>query len=184
MKCHIIHDSTRADRWDILKKEIDQEELDYQLWEAEKVPKKPHVGIMRSHKKIVRWAREKGLPEVLIMEDDIKFCDKGAFKYYLDKKPAVFDLYLGGVYSGEVRDGIVKDFSAMHLYIIHEMFYNRFLEAPENNHIDRGMANQGLFVVCEPFAAIQHEGYSDNARCFRQNKIDEEKCWKNCFTNT
>lgn len=182
MKCHIIHDSARQDRWGVLLNEIREQGLDYQIWEADKSTKKPHANIHRSHKNIVKWARDNGLPEVCILEDDIKFCDKGAFEYFLSKKPEDFDLYLGGVYSGEVRDGIVKDFSALHLYIINERFYNVFLQAPENNHLDRCMAYKGKFVVCEPFAAIQHGGYSDNSRSIRHNKIDEVKCWKGNVT--
>lgn len=179
MTCHIIHDSSRADRWETLQKEIETQGLDYQLWEADKSTKKPHVNIMRSHKAIVRWARDNGLPEVCILEDDIKFCDKGAFQYFLDSKPEDFDLYLGGIYSGKIINGVVKDFSALHLYIVNEGFYNRFLEASETNHLDRGLGGWGIYKVCQPYAAIQYGGFSDNSRSIRQNKIEDQLCWKN-----
>lgn len=160
-----------------LLKEIETQGLDYQLWEAEIVPKKPYAGVMRSHKKIVAWAKEQGLPEVCIMEDDIKFACPGAWQYYLSKKPEDFDLYLGGIYSGTISKGVTKDFSALHLYIVHERFYDTFLLTPEGNHMDRGLANRGVYKVCYPYAAIQYGGYSDNARSIRQNKIDKEMIW-------
>lgn len=166
-----------------LQKEIETQGLDYQLWEAEIVPKKPYAGVMRSHKKIVRWAKEQGLSEVCIMEDDIKFACPGAWEYYLANKPSDFDLYLGGIYSGRIINGVVKDFSALHLYIIKENFYDRFLDAAENNHLDRGIAGWGVYKVCFPFAAIQYGGFSDNSRSIRDNRIDEGEIWKGNVTS-
>jgi hypothetical protein len=29
-------------------------------------------------------------------------------------------------------------------------------------HLDRGLGGKGKFVVCNPFAAIQHNGFSEN----------------------
>jgi hypothetical protein len=178
MKCHIIHDSKRTDRMPNLNKEIDEQGLDVQLWEAEFVPKKPFAGVMKAHKKIVAWAKEQGLPEVCIMEDDIKFAGPGAWQYYLDNKPDDFDIYLGGIYSGTIARGVTKDFSALHLYIVHERFYDTFLAVPEGNHLDRGLAGKGRYVVCYPYAATQYGGFSDNSRSIRTNKIDAEMIWR------
>lgn len=90
-----------------------------------------------SHKMIVEDALDKGLEEVCIFEDDIKFTDLGAWDYYLINKPKSFDIYLGGIYLGDILpDNTVKSFTALHCYIIHSKFYTTFLSTPDNQHID------------------------------------------------
>lgn len=116
-----------------------------------------------SHKKIVLQALEDGLPEVCIFEDDIKFTAPGAFSHFLTQKPTDFDLYLGGIYLGDIApDNTTKDFTALHCYIISERFYDTFLSLPEDKHIDTCLKGLGKYVVCNPMIAIQHPGYSAN----------------------
>lgn len=116
-----------------------------------------------SHKKIVWQAIQDGLEEVAIFEDDIKFTDIGAWDYFLKEKPRDFDLYLGGIYLGDIaEDNTTKAFTALHCYIIHSRFYATFLSTPDNVHIDRSLDNLGRYVVCQPFIAIQQNGYSSN----------------------
>lgn len=116
-----------------------------------------------SHKMIVEDALDKGLEEVCIFEDDIKFTDLGAWDYYLINKPKSFDIYLGGIYLGDILpDNTVKTFTALHCYTIHSKFYATFLSTPNDKHIDRSLDNLGDFHVCNPFIAVQHSGYSSN----------------------
>lgn len=98
------------------------------------------------------------------MEDDCTFSDAGAFNYFVSNIPNEYDLFLGCVYTGEIKNNIVRDFTAMILYICHERFYDKFLSTPQKNHIDREMKTlSGLYVVSNPFVCNQTEGFSDNA---------------------
>lgn len=160
-KAYIIHNPLRSDRLEVLKKEIlEQNILDYELVPAIMDNKR---GIAKSHKTIVRKAKELGLPAVLIMEDDVRFCGPGAFKYFLDNIPETYDLYLSGVYYGKLNDvNKVNKFSGLHCYLVHERFYDTFLSIKEEGNIDNNLTGAGYYKVCYPFAAVQHNGFSDN----------------------
>lgn len=111
----------------------------------------------------------------MIAEDDIKFTAPFAFNHFLKQKPREFDLYLGGIYHGTIHsENTVEDFAGLTLYIIHQTFYDTFLSAGENTDLDRELAGKGKFIVCNPFAAIQHNGYSDNKKEF----INYDDCLK------
>lgn len=162
MIANIIHDNKRIDRFQILHKELTEQNITYAIWPAIK-DISPATSVMKAHAQIVKWAKETNQPEVLIMEDDIRFCGPGSFDYYLSNKPTDFDLYLGGIYYGHILpDNTVKKFSALHCYIIHERFYDTFLQAPIKKHLDTHLSElRGKYVVCNPLAAIQHNGFSD-----------------------
>lgn len=163
MIAHIIHDSRRKERLATIIKETTEQGIEYRLWPAV-IEENPWTGIMKAHTQIVRWAKEQGLPEVLIMEDDVRFCGPGSFDYFLKTKPAEFDLYLAGIYHGSPnRENRVKKFSALHCYIIRACFYDTFLAAPEDKHLDYYLSDfvkNGRYYVCNPFTAIQYNGYS------------------------
>lgn len=165
MIIHIIHDRNRKDRYDLLQKEIEQEGLTVVYWPAIK-SEKPLAGISLAHKQIVRYAKNQGLPFVCIAEDDLHFTASGAWIYFMENMPDDFDLYLASVYWGEILQpsNTVHCFSGMTLYVVHQKFYNTFLSMPGDKHIDRALKYSGNFVVCNPFAAIQHETQSDNNR--------------------
>lgn len=168
MTPNIIHTSRRMDRLILLKQELaDQNIDDYKLWEGEVCDAATLFGIARSHKKIVRWAKENNLPECLIFENDIIFTAPGAFQFYLNNKPTDFDLYLGGIYWGVIqKDNTIfeGDFCALHCYIVHSRFYDAFLAVEEFGNIDRSLKGLGKYVVCNPFVALQRTGYSDNKK--------------------
>lgn len=167
-KLNIIHLEHRKDRLHLLKKELKQEKItDYRLWNG--IPdKNPKKGIAKAHKQIIGWAKAEQLPSVLIAEDDIKFTATGAFEYFIKNEPEVYDLYLGGIIYGKLNhDNSVNDFSGTHLYKIHQGFYDTFLSLPEEKDIDRSLANMGTFIVCNPIAAIQHNGHSDNQKKYQ-----------------
>lgn len=138
---------------------------DYQLWPAIFVQHKPRcIGINAAHKQIVRYAKENNLPEILIFEDDVRFPAKDGFQYYLSKKPDDFDLYIGGVYRGDLdENGVTQKFTALHCYIIKQKFYDTFLNTRDDIDIDHALTGLGKFVVCYPFAAIQYNGWSDHS---------------------
>jgi hypothetical protein len=136
-------------------------------------------GISRAHKQIVEYAQRNNLQEVLIAEDDLCFTGRGAFDFFLDNKPTDFDIYLGSIYHGDIRkDNSVIDFSGLTMYIINQRFYDTFLSIREDKHLDRALRDKGRYIVCNPFVAIQFNGYSDNMKqfwnydgCFKDRKL-------------
>ena len=113
MVLNIIHLPHRTDRLKLLNQElIEQNILDYKIWDGIIDKSIPQKGISQAHKQIVKYAQEEKLSEILIAEDDLYFTAKGAFDYFLKNKPSDFDIYLGGIHEGKVKqDNTVADFS-------------------------------------------------------------------------
>jgi hypothetical protein len=166
MRLNIIHIPQRTDRMKLLQQELYfQGVQDYRLWDGIVDPLLPYRGISKAHKQIVRHAKENSLPEVLIAEDDLHFTSKNAFQFYLENKPSDYDIYLGGIYSGNLdKERTVKDFSGLTLYSVHQRFYDSFLSISEDQDLDRALCNKGKFSVCYPFVVTQHSGFSDNVK--------------------
>jgi hypothetical protein len=159
MKLNIIHLKHRNDRLKNLIKELDNQSItEYLIWDGILDLENPSKGISLAHKQIVQMAQKDDSPSVLIAEDDIKFTSKGAFKYYLVSEPKDYDLYLGGIYYGNIKsDNSVEDFAG--------------LTIPDNLPLDKGLANNGFYQVCIPFVVTQYNGYSDNKKAFRNYDI-------------
>lgn len=122
--------------------------------------------ISRSHKACIRAAQQNSEPYALVMEDDCHFPSADGFTWWLQQLPKQpFDIYLGGIFSGyPLPDGLVKSFCGLHCYVVAARFYATFLAAKEDMHIDHALAGKGTYFVCQPFAAIQRNGYSDNVK--------------------
>lgn len=169
MKLNIIHLPKRKDRYDLLVKELSEQDIsDYEIWHGEIVPRSRRTGICRSHKKIVQYAKDNNIPKVVIAEDDIKFFAKGAWEYYLQQMPDDFDLYFGMVFKGQIdsNNRLVEVAHGMTLYTVHERFYDYFLSIDDNNHIDLASTKEYKkykFIVCNPFVCTQNGTYSDNS---------------------
>lgn len=137
------------------------------------------VGINKAFKQIVRWAKAEGLDMVCIGEDDLTFSAPGAWQYYLDNMPDEFDIYSGGIYSGEIKEGrIMNGYSGHTLITVHKRFYDFFLSVTDNDHLDRRLGNycfEKIYRVVEPFVVYQMEGYSDNHRRNTQHSSYLEK---------
>lgn len=168
MKLHIIHLGNRIDRQRLLELELSTQNItDYKIWPGI-IESHPKNGIAKAHKQIIQYARNEALDSILICEDDIKFTAPRAFHYFLSTQPLDYDIYLGSVIWGNVqKDNSVTDFAGTTLYIIKQEFYDTFLSLPENIDIDKALCGKGRFVVCSPFVAIQHNGYSDNYQEYR-----------------
>jgi hypothetical protein len=167
MIINIIHLPERLDRWLTLQKELEEQGItEYKIWDG--IIDDGHNttrAISRAHKQIIQFAKEIGLPEVMIAEDDVQFISPGAFNYFLENKPPDFDIYLASVYHGIIKeDSSVTDFSGLTLYIVKSKFYDQFLAVNENEDLDRALKNKGKFIICNPFAAIQYNGYSDHLK--------------------
>lgn len=166
MKMLIIHNFEREDRFNLLMDELSKQGIyDFKLIPSVHDVMGVKHGINKAHKNCVRYAKDHKLDEIIIAEDDVRFTHPDSFQYFLKNKPQSFDLYLSGIYLGDIVDGKVKSFSGLHLYIVHSKFYDKFLSVPTDEHIDRALGGLGDFHVCYPFAAIQYNGYSQNAMC-------------------
>lgn len=164
MLLNLIHDPLDpSGRSKQLLSELQQQEIEVRIWRSMHDAIAPHSGVSRAHKQIIRWAKEQGLPEIIIGEDDVRFLGAGAWKRFLESKPAEFDIYTAGTYCGTIEpDGRVFRFCGTHCYIVHEKFYDVFLSADEEEHIDQWLRGLGMFIVCRPFAAIQWDDFSTN----------------------
>jgi hypothetical protein len=158
----IIHNSVQTERYETLIRELQGQGIDkYEIFPSVYDWRSVKRGINLAHKSVVEYGKLRGEVETCVMEDDIRFCGGGAFEYFLKNKPDDFDLYLGGIYVGEIQpDNTVKEFCGFHCYIIHERFYDTFLELPLDEHIDNVCKGKGKFVVCNPFIAVQYNGFS------------------------
>jgi len=166
LKANIIHCSNGSARLPRLLKELEGQNItDYELWEGYHDTTSVVKSINLAHKSIVEYAQLAKWEEVLIMEDDIRFCGEGAFESFLANKPQSFDLYLGGIYNGQLdENNKVKRFTGFHCYIIHSRFYETFLSTPSEQHIDVSLDNLGEYYVSYPFTSIQYNGFSSNSK--------------------
>lgn len=160
----------RTDRQDLFAAHAIQQGIHYS-WSPGNEHPNPITAISLAHKTAVRTAQRQGLPYALVMEDDCWFPSTDGYRWWLDQCPQGkgrhFDLYLGGVYAapdGIRQDGYIKRFSGMHCYLVAARFYATFLSLPEDQHIDAALTGLGIYFVCQPFAAIQREGYSDQRK--------------------
>jgi hypothetical protein len=136
---------------------------DYEIWDGVYKHDSAVKNINEAHRQIVEYADVAGREMVMIAEDDLKFFGAGAWDYYIKNIPTDFDIYLSGIYMGDIaEDNTVKHFCGLHLYTVHKRFYQTFLSLPPAEHIDRAMKGLGKFVVCNPMIAEQYDGHSQN----------------------
>lgn len=166
---HIIHPKSRTDRYELLIKQLEEQGItDYRLWDNPigQSMKERRSLVNSGHRKIVQYAKDNKLPKIIIAENDLTFTDKGAWKYYLDNEPKDYDLYLGMVYIGEVKENrLASEASGFTLYTIHERFYDRFLSTPPEQHIDRAITffwDKYKFMLPPKFVCYQNATQSDN----------------------
>ena len=173
MIAHVIVNPYRTHPNTTLYAELDRQGIDAKIWQGIHLPNDVVKGIGLSHKQIVQFAVDHHLPQICIMEEDVWFPANDGWLYFQQNIPEDFDLYLGGAYGlnhtahnhiqnnpGAVE---INNFAGLHCYIIRESYYERFLNLPENKHID-DQPGLGRFYVCAPFAALQYPGWSSNAR--------------------
>jgi hypothetical protein len=150
---------------EITEQGIDTDPFRFDYYPAIHDRKSVVAGISRAHKQIIKVAQMCDMESVIVMEDDVRFCGAGAFRYFLDSTPEDYDIFLSGIYTGTIKpDSTVDGFSGFHCYRIHRRYYDTFLDADESQHIDRAQEGKGRFVVCNPFAAIQWNGWSHQSR--------------------
>lgn len=182
LKVHILHDNRRQERYDNYTNELERQGVtEYEVFPCI-LSKTVVESINTSFRMIVQKAKDEGLKECCIWEDDNYFPSEKGWDYFLSNKPKEYDLYIGGSYLKDNRieyvSPIVKvnSYVGNHCIIIHEKYYDTFLSTPTNEHIDTAQDKKGDFYLCYPMAALQRSGFSSNnmAVC-DYNAILEEK---------
>jgi hypothetical protein len=158
---HLQNTDYSKDRYNSFTKEFNEQGItDYKIWDGIHHPNKI-TAISRAHKQIVSDAKERGLPEVCIAEDDVYFLGKGAFDYFIQNKPNEYDIYMAGISNLLKRENdYITDFRGMTLYIVNKIFYDTFLSVPENVNIDGAMKGLGKYYLCNKVVCSQRAGYS------------------------
>jgi hypothetical protein len=142
------------------KELFEQNIANYKIWDGIHDANRVRA-INRAHKQIIQYAKESGLREICVMEDDCIFLHDGAFNYYLENKPQNFDIYMGGISNKlRVEDDYITDFRGMTLYTVHESFYDKFLSVPETVNIDAGLKGLGKYYLCKKVVCSQRAGFS------------------------
>jgi len=138
---------------------------DYEIWPC---ILRPDVvsSINESHKMIVADAKEKGLAECLIAEDDMTVPNDKGVEWFFKNKPTLYDIYSAGNYlpfEKKEKEGAfrVKDLVGLHFYLIHSRYYDEFLATDPMQHIDTAQKSN-LMYVCYPMPVLQRPGFSAN----------------------
>lgn len=174
MKINIIYDSRRSEYYEPLIKTLSEQGItDYEIWPCLILPSVIE-SINLSHKLIVRDAKQKGLREVCIWEQDCMFTSPNGWKHFLEGIPPFpFDIYLAGTYGlDRPITGKTNKINGLHCYILRGRFYDTFLSTPDNQHIDTSLDNLGIYYVDYPFTAIQRPGWSANSKAFSDKNME------------
>lgn len=175
MTVNIISDIRLTERWEPLLNELGRQGItDYKIWPIVEDKDSVIRSINLSHKQIIRDAKERELPEVYVMEDDIWIPAKDGWKRFIEDIPIwPFDIYLGGTYGlNKPITGKIDQINGFHCYIMRERFYDTFLNVPDDVHIDTALDGLGRFYVKYPFIALQRPGFSSNTRSFSDKNAD------------
>lgn len=175
-----IHNDQREERVKNLKEQTEFTKIETFGIQKAIFTSSPKAGISQAHRSVVAKAKEQGWSYVVIMEDDIKFTDKDSFMLFMNMItlcPDEVDILLGGLYTTSQLDNYkgmpffkqVDNVSGFHCYCVFQKAYDRFLEAPDNYHIDKWTTGSKLgnllTLTCYPFLAIQQDDfYSDNKK--------------------
>lgn len=161
MKVNVIHGG-RKERKENFIRQFQEQGIDFEIWDGLHDKNSIVRTINTSHKQIVEYAMFKRYEMVCIAEDDIDFTNPNGFNFYVQNTPPSFDVYLGGAYIPDFKNGKLYSWCGLHLYTVHQNFYETVLSVPENVHLDRALAGMGNFHLCDPMVAIQLNGYSSN----------------------
>ncbi len=163
---NVINLPHRIDRMMQFDKQSKEQEFEYKRWDGQIVQQIPFLGISKSHKSIIQYAKSSGMTSVTVSEDDTCFSSFGAWDYYCENEPNEYDIYFGSVYKSIIEKGKMNfGLSGLTLYTVHERFYDTFLSMKEMNHLDRELGRFAWkydYIVCEPMVAYQSDGWSDN----------------------
>ena len=179
----------RVDRWDECKKQFEFHNLQVKRFSAfdgtdimHHELKSGEIGAFLSHLEVIKYAKEQGLKNILIMEDDVEFCEDVNKSFFQRKKelPKWDFLYFGANTTlnnihmnpskspTKVTNNIyrMKEGYTTHCYAVDSSVYDRLLTFHENvtQPIDvlySSILEEYRSYVFHPPLAWQRPGYSD-----------------------
>lgn len=145
---------------------------DYTIVEGFYDPINTKQAIHKGHKLIVQLAKEQGMGNVIVAEDDLVFSSPNSYSYFLSQIPEDYDLFVGLIYDwpGQVNEQhrILNGMSGTHtLLSINSRFFDFILSQPDDVHCDRNLGQYAYkfkYYVCNPMVVTQRGGYSFNLR--------------------
>ena len=164
---YYINLEERVDRKRQIEKQLNTLKWKYQRFNAIKA-KSGRVGCSLSHLKLLEMAKEKKLPYIVILEDDIMFTSMDEFKWLLKeflKENLNFDVYL---LAGNLRQpiekvtpNILKVFRSFTTtgYIVRSHYYDTMIQNIKEG-IQGLMKNpeNGLFAIDTYWMKLQQSG--------------------------
>lgn len=173
---YVINIKERSDRWNHILKTFGN---DFNLINVEAIKhQEGWKGCFLSHKKCLNIAKEKGLKNIIVMEDDCNiFCDNFVerlmiIKKYLDNNDDWY-IFLGGTFKTEIYNVLNKikyeninllEISygyCMHLVIYNNKSYDYILDTEIIEPIDHVWPKLFNAIISIPFIATQIDNYSD-----------------------
>lgn len=166
---HLWH---RVEREGSLLKEIEGQSEPIQIAFFEGVHEKKNTkkAICEGHQRIVRFAQENNLQNIIICEDDLRFTSPNSFKYFLSQIPKSYDIFCAMTYVCTKKEGnrLLGPFSGgLTLFSVNQRFYETFLNINPNVHLDRFLGEiSPNFEMneCPLVPAYQSGGLSDNLK--------------------
>jgi GR25 family glycosyltransferase involved in LPS biosynthesis len=186
---YVINLPHRVDRWEHITKTFS--DPDFNLIKVEGIKNtKGWIGCFESHKKCIQIAKDKGLDNIMVLEDDCIPFDINTFKErflyfkkYLDENND-WDIFLGGTASihplwltSIIKSGCENLFEFKKAYMTHMICYNNriydfFLNEPIIRPIDEFWHEKIKALIPVPFLVGQISGISDIVRI---KKSDEKR---------
>jgi GR25 family glycosyltransferase involved in LPS biosynthesis len=182
-KIYCINLDKRLDRWNEAQEQFKKHNLDVERFPAilgnpENIPTKiipGHVGCVLSHYNVVKKADESGFNQILILEDDVVFCEdlQEKFNQFIKQVPKDWDmLYFGGNHNSEplekITDNVYKIHKTYttHAYAIRKPIYKVVMKMFPKLQFEVDvmysmLQNSFNCYVFRPHLAWQQDGYSD-----------------------
>jgi len=188
-KRYCINLDKRTDRWEKVSKTFDDLEIknvkrysavDGATLDLESMSYNPsllrgELGILESHLNIIQEAKDEGLKQIMVMEDDVTFTDEiHKFDEYLDAVPNDWDMiYVGGnhLYGAKpilVNEKVLRlnNSMAIHCVIIKNTIFDIILKIASNRQKQIDVYYADIQKSCNvysftPNMALQYEDFSD-----------------------
>lgn len=176
----------RVDRWELVKKEFEKVGILDRVKRFSAIKENDgRVGIIKSNLEIVKIAKSKGLKNVLVFEDDVKFLDNDTLDILeksikqLNNKNLPWKLFYLGANTHnkltKITDNLIilKDSYAVHSMAYSENIYTKFINYASNINqitdynqildvwLSVEVQNKDICLMTNPMITTQRESYSD-----------------------
>lgn len=168
---------SRTDRWAQVSKDFERlravMDINIERVSAIENTTQPQNGLTETFKSIIKLAKSRQLPYVLILEDDLFVADPQKVIECLNNAPEEWDILLGGVYyyvPNKEHDEnwmLMKDFCSLHFIVISETIYDKILGLnTKGQHLDRVLGGLTRFgglrtYLMHPMPCQQRAGFSN-----------------------